>query len=254
MTENQERIVVVTGASRGIGRSICEVFAGPGTRIFFNYFSPADPEAEKAAAAETVAVVEKAGGRAQGMWANVSVADEVDSFFKKVMGEAGRVDVLVNNAGITRDSLLVRMKEDEWDSVISVNLKGPFLCTQQAAKIMMKQRCGKIVNIASVVGVMGNFGQANYVSSKAGIIGLTKTCAKELAPRGVTVNAVAPGFIETDMTAALSDKARDRMLDTIPLARPGKPADVASAVAFLASDAGAYITGQVLHVNGGMYM
>ena len=175
-------------------------------------------------------------------------------FFDKVMEESGRVDVLVNNAGITRDNLLVRMKEDEWDAVMNVNLKGPFLCSRIVAKIMMKQRAGSIVNIASVVGVIGNFGQANYVTAKAGIIGLTKTTAKELAPRGVTVNAVAPGFIETAMTAVLSDKARDAMLSTIPLKRPGQPEDVADAVAFLASEKASYLTGQVLHVSGGMYM
>ena len=160
----------------------------------------------------------------------------------------------MNNAGITRDNLMVRMKEEEWDAVLSVNLKGPFMCTQLAAKIMMKQRSGRIVNIASVVGVIGNVGQANYVAAKAGIIGLTKTAAKEYAARGVTVNAVAPGFIETDMTAKLPEKVRELMLAQIPLGRPGQPEDVAEAVKFLASDGAAYLTGQVLHVSGGMYM
>jgi 3-oxoacyl-[acyl-carrier protein] reductase len=254
MTENSERVVVVTGGSRGIGRAICLALAQPGARIFFNYFSPANPEAEEAAAQETIELLAGAGATATGICANVAVHSEVSDFFDKVMAETGRVDVLVNNAGITRDNLLVRMKEADWDAVMSVNLKGPFLCTQIAAKIMMKQRSGRIVNIASVVGVIGNFGQANYVAAKAGIIGLTKTSAKELAPRGVTVNAVAPGFIETDMTAVLSDKAREAMLSMVPLNRPGQPEDVADAVAFLASEKASYLTGQVLHVSGGMYM
>jgi 3-oxoacyl-[acyl-carrier protein] reductase len=254
MTENSERVVVVTGGSRGIGRAICLALAQPGARIFFNYFSPANPEAEEAAAQEAIELLAGAGATATGICANVAVHSEVSDFFDKVMAETGRVDVLVNNAGITRDNLLVRMKEADWDAVMSVNLKGPFLCTQIAAKIMMKQRSGRIVNIASVVGVIGNFGQANYVAAKAGIIGLTKTSAKELAPRGVTVNAVAPGFIETDMTAVLSDKAREAMLSMVPLNRPGQPEDVADAVAFLASEKASYLTGQVLHVSGGMYM
>lgn len=254
MTENTERVVVVTGGSRGIGRSICQALAAPGTHIFFNYFSPSDPEAEEAAAAETIELLDAAGAKAAGICANVAVQSEVADFFDKVMNETGRVDVLVNNAGITRDSLLVRMKEEEWDAVISVNLKGPFLCTQIAAKIMMKQRSGRIINIASVVGAMGNAGQANYVAAKAGIIGLTKTAAKELAPRGVTVNAVAPGFIETDMTAKLPEKVQAAMVATIPLGRAGQPEDVAASVRFLASDAAAYLTGQVIHVSGGMYM
>jgi 3-oxoacyl-[acyl-carrier protein] reductase len=254
MTQSSQRIVVVTGGSRGIGRAICRAFAAPGTRIFFNYFSPADPAGEEAAANETIQLVAQAGAQAVGLCANVAVADEVSAFFDQVMTSAGRVDVLINNAGITRDNLLVRMKEAEWDAVLGVNLKGPFLCTQAAAKIMMKQRSGRIVNIASIVGVTGNAGQANYVAAKAGIIGLTKTAAKEYASRGVTVNAVAPGFIETAMTAKLSEKARNAMLVQIPLERPGQPEDVAASVLFLASDAASYITGQVLHVSGGMYM
>ena len=254
MTENNEKVVIVTGGSRGIGRAICQALAAPGARIFFNYFSPANPEAEEAAAAETIEMLKQAGAQATGICANVAVQSEVAAFFDKVMAETGRVDVLVNNAGITRDNLMVRMKEEEWDAVLSVNLKGPFMCTQLAAKIMMKQRSGRIINIASVVGVIGNVGQANYVAAKAGIIGLTKTAAKEYAARGVTVNAVAPGFIETDMTANLPEKVRELMLAQIPLGRPGQPEDVAEAVRFLASDAAAYLTGQVLHVSGGMYM
>lgn len=254
MAENNDRVVVVTGGSRGIGRAICVALAQPGTQIYFNYFAPGDPEAEEAAAKETIDLVGKAGASAAGIWANVAVASEVNDFFDKVMEAAGRIDVLVNNAGITRDSLLVRMKEEEWDAVMSVNLKGPFLCSQIAARIMMKQRSGRIINIASVVGVIGNPGQANYVTTKAGIIGLTKTSAKELAARGITVNAVAPGFIETDMTAVLPEKVKAAMLATIPLKRPGQPEDVANAVAFLASEKASYLTGQVLHVSGGMYM
>jgi 3-oxoacyl-[acyl-carrier protein] reductase len=254
MAENNQKVVVVTGGSRGIGRAICLALAAPEVRIFFNYFSPANPEAEEAAAAETIELIKQAGASATGICANVAVQSEVTGFFDQVMAATGRVDVLVNNAGITRDNLMVRMKEAEWDAVLSVNLKGPFMCTQQAARIMMKQRSGRIVNIASVVGVIGNVGQANYVAAKAGIIGLTKTAAKEYAARGVTVNAVAPGFIETDMTANLPEKVRELMLAQIPLARPGQPEDVAGVVKFLASDAAGYLTGQVLHVSGGMYM
>ncbi len=254
MTENNQKVVIVTGGSRGIGRAICLALAAPGSRIFFNYFSPANPEAEEAAAAETIELLKQAGAEATGICANVAVQSEVTAFFDQVMAGTGRVDVLVNNAGITRDNLMVRMKEAEWDAVLSVNLKGPFLCTQQAARIMMKQRSGRIINIASVVGVIGNVGQANYVAAKAGIIGLTKTAAKEYAARGVTVNAVAPGFIDTDMTANLPEKVRELMLAQIPLGRPGQPEDVAGVVKFLASDAAGYLTGQVLHVSGGMYM
>jgi len=185
---------------------------------------------------------------------NVASADELRGFFDDVVKATGRLDVLINNAGITKDSLLVRMKEQDWDIVLDINLKAAFRCLQIAGRAMMKQRSGRIVNMASIVGVIGNAGQANYVASKAGLIGLTKTAAKELAPRGVTVNAIAPGFIETDMTASLPDSVKEAMLSQIPLGRPGKPDDVAAAVAFLVSDAAAYITGQVLHVSGGMFM
>lgn len=254
MTENAQRIIVVTGGSRGIGRAICQRLTAPDTLIYFNYFSPADREAEEAAAAETIEIIAQAGGRAKGLWANVAVQAEVTTFFNTIMDETGRVDVLVNNAGITRDSLMARMKEADWDAVLSVNLKGPFLCTQVAARIMAKQHGGRIINIASIVGVMGNIGQANYVAAKAGLIGLTKTAAKEYASRSVTVNAVAPGFIDTAMTANLPEKVKTAMLTAIPLGRMGQPEDVAAAVAFLASDDAVYVTGQVLHVNGGMYM
>lgn len=249
-----KRTVVVTGGSRGIGRSICLSLANPDTQIYFNYFSPGNPEAEEAAAAETEKMVAELGSSAASMSVDVADAKEVEAFFEKIVDETGRVDILVNNAGITKDGLLVRMKENDWNMVLNVNLKGAFTCTRLAAKIMMKQRYGRIINIASVVGVSGNPGQANYSASKAGLIGLTKTAAKELAARNVTVNAVAPGFIETDMTAALSEKARTAMLDQVPMRRGGQPEDVAAAVKFLASDDAAYITGHVIHVNGGMYM
>jgi 3-oxoacyl-[acyl-carrier protein] reductase len=254
MTEQRERIVVVTGGSRGIGRAICIALAAPGTRVYFNYFSPSNPEAEAAAAAETEKLVADAQGTAASKSVNIANETEVADFFQGIIDKSGRIDVLVNNAGITKDGLLVRMKEQDWDAVLNINLKGAFTCTKIAAKIMMQQRYGRIINMASVVGVTGNAGQANYSASKAGLIGLTKTAAKELASRGVTVNAIAPGFIETDMTAALSEKARNAMLSQVPLGRPGYPEDIASAVAFLASDSASYITGQVIHVSGGMYI
>jgi 3-oxoacyl-[acyl-carrier protein] reductase len=254
MTEKDKRIAVVTGGSRGIGRAICVALAQPDIRIFFNYYSPVDPEGEAAAAAETEKVVAEAGGEATGFAVNVASADELKGFFDDVIKTAGRIDILVNNAGITKDSLLVRMKEQDWDMVLDINLKAVFRCLQIAGRTMMKQRSGRIVNMASIVGVIGNAGQANYVASKAGLIGLTKTAAKELAPRGITVNAIAPGFIETDMTASLPDSVREAMLSQVPLGRAGMPDDVAAAVSFLVSDAAAYITGQVLHVSGGMFM
>ncbi len=250
----EKRTVVVTGASRGIGRAICLSLANPETQIYFNYFSPGNPEAEEAAAAETEKMVAELGSSAASMSVDVASEKDVEAFFKKIVDETGRVDILVNNAGITRDRLLVRMNENDWNMVLNINLKGAFTCMRLAARTMMKQRYGRIVNIASVVGVNGNPGQANYSASKAGLIGLTKTAAKEFAARNVTVNAVAPGFIETDMTAVLSEKARAAMLDQVPMGRGGQPEDVAVAVKFLASDDAAYITGQVIHVNGGMYM
>jgi 3-oxoacyl-[acyl-carrier protein] reductase len=254
MTEQKERVVVVTGGSRGIGRAICIALAAPNTSIYFNYFSPSDPDAEAAAAAETEKLVADAKGSASSKSVNIAKENEVIDFFKEIIDKTGRIDVLVNNAGITKDGLLVRMKEQDWDAVLNINLKGAFTCTKIAAKIMMQQRYGRIINMASVVGVTGNAGQANYSASKAGLIGLTKTAAKELASRGITVNAIAPGFIETDMTAALSEKARNAMLSQVPLGRAGYPEDIAAAVAFLASESASYITGQVIHVSGGMYI
>lgn len=253
MADQEKRTIVVTGGSRGIGRAVCAAMAAPDAHVYFNYFSPVDPEGEAAAARETEAAVREAGGTVTSMSVDVTSEEALTGFFNTIMEETGRIDVLVNNAGITKDGLLVRMKEADWDMVLNINLKAVFRCTQIAAKIMMKQRSGRIINMASIVGVTGNAGQANYVASKAGLIGLTKTAARELAGRSVTVNAVAPGFIETDMTAALPEKARQAMLSTIPMVRPGTPEDVAGAVAFLASDKASYITGQVIHVSGGMY-
>lgn len=244
----EKRIIVITGGSRGIGRALCLCFAGPGTLIYFNY------HASDSDAAETQRQVEEAGGRAVGLRVNVAVEKEVALFFKTVADKNGRIDVLVNNAGIASDGLLVRMKQQQWDDVIDTNLKGAFNCMKIAGRVMLKQRRGRIINITSVVGVTGNPGQVNYAASKAGIIGLTKAAAKELAPRGITVNAVAPGYVETEMTADLPDKVRASILDLIPLGRYARPEDVAQAVAFLASEKAAYITGQVIHVNGGMYM
>ena len=248
MSEQTERTVVVTGGSRGIGRAICRVFAGPGCRVFFNYAAAAD------AASEVEQMAAAAGGRATGIQADVTDEAGVKAFLDRVLAESGRIDVLVNNAGITRDGLLVRMKAADWDAVLETNLKGAFLCTKMAAKVMMKQRFGRIINISSVVGVTGNPGQANYVASKAGLIGFTKAVALELASRGITANAVAPGYIETDMTASLGEKAREAMVGQIPLGRAGTAEEVAAAVEFLASEKAAYITGQVLHVSGGMYV
>ncbi|MBW1940061.1 MAG: 3-oxoacyl-[acyl-carrier-protein] reductase, partial [Deltaproteobacteria bacterium] len=238
----------ITGGSRGLGRAVCLSFAGPDTHIFFNYASSSK------SADETQRLITEAGGSATGLQVNVASEKEVSDFFKKILEETGRIDVLVNNAGITRDGLLVRMKEKDWDDVLDINLKGAFNCTKIAAKSMMKQRFGRIINITSIVGVTGNIGQVNYVASKAGLIGLTKAAAKELASRNITVNAVAPGFIKTDMTASISEKVKDLMMKHVPLGRPGEPEDVAGVVAFLASESAAYITGQVIHVSGGMYI
>jgi 3-oxoacyl-[acyl-carrier protein] reductase len=249
MNMDTKRVVVVTGGSRGIGRTIGLRMADAGTRVYFNYSGSDSRDAE-----ETVKLIEDAGGSAWGARVNVASQQDVQDFFKKIVEECGRVDVLVNNAGITIDGLLVRMKEEDWDRVLAINLKGAFLCIQTVAKTMMKQRAGRIINMASVVGMMGNPGQANYVASKAGLIGLTKTAARELAPRGITVNAVAPGFIDTPMTAGLPEKVKETILAQIPLKRFGQPQDVAEVVAFLASEKASYITGQVIHVNGGMYM
>jgi len=248
MPDKEKRTVVVTGGSRGIGRAICLELGGPGTHVFFNFVSRED------AAVETEKLVAAASGTATGMRANVASAEDVNTFFNIITKETGRIDVLVNNAGISRDGLLVRMKDADWDAVLDINLKAAFLCAKNATKAMMKQRYGRIIFMTSVVGIIGNPGQANYAASKAGLIGLAKSMARELASRGITVNAVAPGLIETDMTASLPDKAKEAMVAQIPLGRAGKPEDIAAAVAFLVSDQASYITGQVIHVSGGMYI
>ena len=248
MSEQTDRTIVVTGGSKGIGRAVCEAFAEPGARIFFNFATDA------AGAEETENRIAAAGGTGRGVQVDVSSESDVKAFMDAVIKETGRMDVLVNNAGITRDGLIVRMKTSDWEAVMDVNLKGAFLSSKIAAKAMLKQRSGRIINITSVVGASGNPGQANYVAAKAGLIGLTKALAKELASRGITVNAVAPGFIATDMTAAMADAQQEAMMIQIPLGRPGTAREIAAAVRFLASEDAAYITGHVLHVNGGMYM
>ncbi len=246
--ENIEKTALVTGASRGIGKAIALALAAKGYAVALNY-------AGNQAAAEAVkAEIEAGGGKAFTIQGDVSKAEDVDRIFKTVKEEFGGLDVLVNNAGITRDGLLIRMKEENWDAVLSTDLKSAFLTTKAAAQLMMRKKKGSIVNIASVVGIMGNAGQANYAAAKAGVIGLTKACAKELAPRNVRVNAVAPGFIATDMTDVIPEKNKEIMLQSIPLGRMGQAEDVASCVCFLASDDASYITGQVLKVDGGMVM
>lgn len=242
------KTAVVTGASRGIGRAIALELAAQGANIVVNY---AGSEAKAMEVAEEVRAL---GTKAMVVQANVSNATEVQDMMKRAIDEFGSIDVLVNNAGVTRDNLLMRMKEEEWDEVININLKGVFLCTKAVTRTMMKQRSGSIINVASIVGVSGNAGQANYVAAKSGVIGLTKTTAKELAPRGITVNAIAPGFISTDMTDKLTPEVKEAMLAQIPLARFGEPKDIASVVSFLASEDAKYMTGQTLHVDGGMVM
>lgn len=248
MENTAVKTALVTGASRGIGAVIAKKLAARGFMVIINYGH------SSAAAEEVKNQIEQAGGQAVLMQGDVSSGDDVDRMFKDIKKTWGRLDVLVNNAGINRDTLLVRMKEDQWDAVLSTDLKSVFFTTKAAASLMMRQRSGSIINIASVVGITGNAGQANYAAAKAGVIGFTKSVAKELAARGIRVNAIAPGFIETDMTDAIPEKIREGMLETIPLRRGGKAEDVANAVAFLASDDAGYITGQVLKVDGGMVM
>ena len=244
---SKDKVAVVTGASRGIGRSISLALAARGASIVA---MDMDMEATESVVSELKAL----GAKAISVVGNVTSADDVDRMINSAVEAFGRVDILVNNAGITRDGLLVRMKDEEWDAVLNVNLKGAFLCTRAAFKVMSKQRYGRIINIASVVGQMGNAGQANYCASKAGLIGLTKSNAREMAKRNVTVNAVAPGFIATAMTDALPEKVREELAAQIPLERLGSAEDIANAVLFLASESSGYITGHVLSVNGGMYM
>lgn len=239
---------LVTGASRGIGREIAIALAKEGANVIVNY------SGSEAKANEVVQEIIALGRQAIAIQCNVADGENVKEMVKETINQFGSLDILVNNAGITRDNLLMRMKEDEWDDVINTNLKGVFLCTKAVSRQMMKQRSGRIINIASIVGVIGNPGQSNYVAAKAGVIGLTKTTAKELATRGITVNAVAPGFITTDMTDALDEEVKTTMLQQIPLGKFGDPQDIAKVVSFLASEDGKYITGQTIHVDGGMFM
>ena len=242
------KVALVTGASRGIGRAVAIRLAKSGAKIAVNYAG------NQAAAEEVKQIIEQNGGEAILVQADISNAESVDAMVAAVMEAFGRIDILVNNAGITRDTLLMRMKEADWNAVIQTNLTGVFYVTKAVSKIMMKQRYGKIVNMSSVVGLMGNAGQANYAAAKAGVIGFTKSMAKELAARNITVNAIAPGFIATDMTAVLSDKVKEDLATKIPRGRLGEADDIASAVLFLVSDSANYITGQTLNVDGGMVM
>lgn len=242
------KVALVTGASRGIGRAIALRLAGEGAKVAINY-------AGNTAKAEAVkAEIEQNGGEAILVQADVADSSAVEAMVAKVTEAFGQIDILVNNAGITRDGLLMRMKEEDFDAVVNTNLKGVFHCTKTVSKLMMKKRSGRIINMASVVGIMGNAGQTNYAAAKAGVIGFSKSAAKELAARGITVNVVAPGFIDTDMTATMTDKAKELTLTGIPMKKMGTPEDVANAVLFLASDCASYITGQTVNVDGGMVM
>ncbi len=242
------KIAVVTGGSRGIGRAICLELAACGATVAVNYHQSA------AAAAEVVSEIEKNGAAAQAVQADVRDSEQVGAMFKGIIAAHGTIDILVNNAGMTRDNVIMMMKPDDFDAVIDTNLRSAWLCCKAVARVMMRKRRGSIINITSVVGLAGNGGQTNYAASKAGIIGLTKSLAKEVAVRGIRVNAVAPGFVETDMTAGLSDEIKSQAIAAIPLGRMGTPQHIAKAVVFLASQDAAYITGQVLVVDGGMVM
>lgn len=244
----KDRVAIVTGASRGIGRAIAIALGEAGASVVVNYAGSA------AAADETVSAIEALGSRAFKVQADVGDAAQAEQLVKQTIERFERIDILVNNAGITRDNLIMRMKEEEFDQVIHTNLKGVFNGIKAVTRPMMKQRSGRIINISSVVGVLGNAGQANYSAAKAGVIGLTKSAARELASRNITVNCVAPGYIETDMTGSLPQEIRDQLMTQIPLARMGKPEDIAKAVLFLASGDASYMTGQTIHVDGGMYM
>ena len=242
------KVALVTGASRGIGRAVALKLASEGAKVAINYAG------SQGKAEEVKAEIEKMGGEAILVQANVADSAAVEEMVAKVLEAFGTIDILVNNAGITRDGLLARMKDEDFEAVVDTNLKGVFYCTKAVSKLMMKKRSGRIVNMASVVGITGNAGQTNYAASKAGVIGFSKSAAKELASRGITVNMVAPGFIATDMTDAMNEKAREAVLGTIPMKRMGQPEDVANAVLFLVSENASYITGQIVNVDGGMVM
>lgn len=242
------KVALVTGASRGIGHAVALEMAKAGADVVVNY------SGSEEAAQHTVEQIEALGRKAIKVKANVGSAEEVQAMVDEAHATFGRIDILVNNAGITRDGLLMRMKDSDWDDVLNINLKGVYLVTKAVSKHMMKQRSGRIINMTSVSGVTGNAGQANYSAAKAGVIGFTKTCAKELASRGITVNAVAPGFIQTDMTDVLPEKVKEGVASAVPLGRMGQPEEIAGVVTFLATDFASYITGQVLNVDGGMVM
>ncbi|ACI19829.1 3-oxoacyl-[acyl-carrier-protein] reductase [Dictyoglomus thermophilum] len=242
----RDKVALVTGGSRGIGRAIVLSLAKEGAKVLINY------KGNEKAAMETLEEVKKIGAEGEIFRADVSVEEGVEKMFNFILEKWGRLDILVNNAGITKDNLLIRMKNEEWEQVINTNLKGVFYCTRAAVKIMLKQRYGRIINVSSVIGLRGNIGQANYAAAKAGIIGFTKAVAREVASRGITVNAVAPGFILTDMTEVLSEEMKKKVLEEIPMGRFGNPEDVANVVKFLASDEASYITGVVLSIDGGL--
>ncbi|MBM9604244.1 3-oxoacyl-[acyl-carrier-protein] reductase [Desulfopila inferna] len=244
----QGKIALVTGGSRGIGRAVCIRLAAAGAKVYINYVSRPD------AAEETRSMIEKAGGTAEIIAFDVADGEQVQSSVKEIISAAGSLDILVNNAGITRDGLVARMKEADWDAVLTTNLKGAFHCSKAASRTMIKKRWGRIINITSVVGSTGNAGQTNYAAAKAGLVGLAKSLAREYASRGITVNCVAPGYIETEMTEALGDDVKEKIKSEIPMGTLGSVEDVASAVAYLAGEDTGYITGQTIHVNGGMYM
>ena len=249
MSDANARTVVITGGSKGIGRSVAYRFAEENAKIIIIHFDPSDD-----ASNETIAQLSANGVTAESYRADISSFEVADSLFREILEKHEKIDVLINNAGITRDTLLLRMSEEIWDQVLRVNLKSVFNCTKAVIRPMSQQRSGAIVNISSVVGQIGNFGQSNYAASKAGIMGFTKSIAREVAGRGVNVNAVAPGFIDTEMTQVIPEKAKENFLKQIPFGKMGKPEDVAEAVYWLCSNAAGYITGQVIHVNGGMYM